>query len=326
MSRLAEDGAKSLARGREVLQLEAAAVAAVAGRLDERFARAVRLVAGCTGRIIVSGVGKSGLIARKIAAMMTSTGTAASFVHPVDSLHGDLGTVGRNDVAVVLSKSGETEELFGLVAQLKRLGVPIIAMVGEPSSTLARHADVVLDAAVESEACPFDLAPTTSTTVALALGDALAVTAYEARGFKPEDFAALHPGGALGRRLLLTVGDVMVREDLPVLGPDASMRQCVVLLAERRGTVAVVDGGNVVVGVVTSGDLTRLMERRDDFLEVPVGEVMTRTPKLAHPDEVAGAVVLRMEQKGIMAMPVVDEAGKLAGIVHLHDLLRAGAA
>jgi len=257
---------------------------------------------------------------------MTSTGTAASFVHPVDSLHGDLGTVGRDDVAVVLSKSGETEELFGLVAQLKRLGVPIIAMVGEPSSTLARHADVVLDAAVEAEACPFDLAPTTSTTVALALGDALAVTTYEARGFKPEDFAALHPGGALGRRLLLTVADVMVREDLPALGPDASMRRCVVLLAERRGTVAVVDRDNVVVGVVTSGDLTRLMERREDFLEVPVGEVMTRTPKLAHPDEIAGAVVLRMEQKGIMAIPVVGETGRLVGIVHLHDLLRAGAA
>jgi arabinose-5-phosphate isomerase len=326
MSRPAEDGAKALARGREVLQQEAAAVAALAGRLDERFALAVRLVAGCTGRIIVSGVGKSGLIARKIAATMTSTGTAASFVHPVDSLHGDLGTVGRDDVAVVLSKSGETEELFGLVAQLKRLGVPIIAMVGEPSSTLARHADVVLDAAVEAEACPFDLAPTTSTTVALALGDALAVTTYEARGFKPEDFAALHPGGALGRRLLLRVADVMVREDLPALGPDASMRRCVVLLAERRGTVAVVDGDDVVVGVVTSGDLTRLMERREDFLEVPVGEVMTRTPKLAHPDEIAGAVVLRMEQKGIMAIPVVGEAGRLVGIVHLHDLLRAGAA
>jgi arabinose-5-phosphate isomerase len=326
MSRPAEDGAKALARGREVLQQEAAAVAALAERLDERFARAVCLVAGCTGRIIVSGVGKSGLIARKIAATMTSTGTTASFVHPVDSLHGDLGTVGRNDVAVVISKSGETEELFGLVALLKRLGVPIIAMVGEPSSTLARHADVALDAAVEAEACPFDLAPTTSTTVALALGDALAVTTYEARGFKPEDFAALHPGGALGRRLLLTVADVMVREDLPALGPDASMRRCVVLLAERRGTVAVVDGDNVVVGVVTSGDLTRLMERREDFLEVPVGEVMTRTPKLAQPDEIAGAVVLRMEQKGIMAIPVVGEAGRLVGIVHLHDLLRAGAA
>ncbi len=326
MPRPGDDGAKALARGREVLQQEAAAVAAVAGRLDERFGRAVRLVAGCAGRIIVSGVGKSGLIARKIAATMTSTGTAATFVHPVDSLHGDLGTVGRDDVALVLSKSGETEELFGLVAQLKRLGVPIIAMVGEPSSTLARHADVVLDGAVESEACPFDLAPTTSTTVALALGDALAVAAYEARGFKPEDFAALHPGGALGRRLLLTVEDVMVHDELPALGPGASMRECVVLLAERRGTVAVVDAANVVLGVITSGDLTRLMERREDFLEVPVGEVMTRTPKLARPHEVAGGVVLRMEQRGIMAMPVVDEGGRLVGIVHLHDLLRAGAA
>ena len=226
----------------------------------------------------------------------------------------------------MLSKSGETDEIFGLVAQLKRLGVPIIAMVGEPASTLARHADVVLDAAVDAEACPFDLAPTTSTTVALALGDALAVAVYEARGFREEDFAALHPGGALGRRLLLTVGDVMVTDDLPALGPDATMRECVVLLAERRGTVAVVDGGNVVLGVVTAGDLTRLMERRADFLDVTVGAVMTRSPKLARADELGGAAVLRMEQKGIMAMPVVDDAERLVGIVHLHDLLRAGAA
>ena len=326
MSRPADDGARALERGREVLRQEAAAVAALAGRLDERFAAATRLVAGCRGRVIVSGIGKSGLIARKIAATLTSTGTPALFVHPVDSLHGDLGVVGREDVAIVLSKSGETEELFGLVAQLKRLGVPIVAMVGEPTSTLARHADVVLDAAVDAEACPFDLAPTTSTTVALALGDALAVAAYEARGFRPEDFAALHPGGALGRRLLLTVDDVMVKGDLPSIAPDASMRACVVLLAERRGTVAVVDGAGVVAGVFTAGDLTRLMERRPDFLETRVGEVMTRTPQLARPDEMAGAVVLRMEQKGIMAMPVVDGAGVLVGIVHLHDLLRAGAA
>ncbi len=199
-------------------------------------------------------------------------------------------------------------------------------MVGEPSSTLARHADVVLDAAVDAEACPFDLAPTTSTTVSLALGDALAIAVYEARGFRPEDFAALHPGGAIGRRLLLSVGDVMVKDDLPALCAGASMRECVVLLAERRGTVAVIDEGRVVRGVVTAGDLTRLMERRADFLEVPVGEVMTREPKLAHPDELGGAVVLRMEQKGIMAMPVVDGDGRLLGIVHLHDLLRAGAA
>ncbi len=326
MSRPAEDGTRALQRGREVLRQEAAAVAALAGRLDERFGAAARLVAGCKGRVIVSGIGKSGLIARKIAATMTSTGTAALFVHPVDSLHGDLGIVGREDVAILLSKSGETEELFGLVAQLKRLGVPIVAMVGEPVSTLARHADIVLDAAVDTEACPFDLAPTTSTTVALALGDALAVAAYEARGFRPEDFAALHPGGALGRRLLLTVGDAMVTDDLPTLAPGASMRECVVLLAERRGTAAVVDRGGVVVGVFTAGDLTRLMERRPDFLDVRVGEVMTRTPQLAHPDELGGAVVLRMEQKGIMAMPVVDGAGVLVGVVHLHDLLRAGAA
>lgn len=326
MPRRAEDGARALERGRDILRQEAAAVTAAAERLDERFGRAVRLVAGCRGRVILSGVGKSGIVAHKIAATMTSTGTAATYVHPVEALHGDLGAVGRSDVAIVLSKSGETEELFGLVTQLKRLGVPIIAMVGEPSSTLARHADVALDAAVETEACPFDLAPTTSTTVALALGDALTVAAYEARGFRAEDFAALHPGGSLGRRLLLTVQDVMVTDDLPALEADASMRACVVLLAERRGTVAVVDGARVVVGVVTAGDLTRLMERRDDFLDVPVGEVMTRSPKLARPHELAGAVVLRMEQMGIMAMPVVAEDGSLAGIVHLHDLLRAGAA
>jgi arabinose-5-phosphate isomerase len=326
MSRPADEGSAALARGREVLRQEAAAVAALAARLDERFGRAVALVAACRGRVVVTGLGKSGIIARKIAATMTSTGTPATFVHPVDSLHGDLGIVGRDDVAIVLSKSGETDEIFGLVAQLKRLGVPIVAMVGEPASTLARHADVVLDAAVDAEACPFDLAPTTSTTVALALGDALAVAVYEARGFRAEDFAALHPGGALGRRLLLTVGDVMVTDDLPTLGPDATMRECVVLLAGRRGTVAVVDDGNVVLGVVTSGDLTRLMERRADFLDVAVGTMMTRSPKLARADELGGAAVLRMEQTGIMALPVVDDEGRLQGIVHLHDLLRAGAA
>ncbi len=326
MSRPADDGARALERGREVLRQEADAVAALARRLDARFAAAAELVAGCKGRVIVSGLGKSGLIARKIAATLTSTGTPAIFVHPVDSLHGDLGVVGRDDVAIVLSKSGETEELFALVAQLKRLGVPVIALLGEPSSTLARHADVVLDAAVDAEACPFDLAPTTSTTVSLALGDALAVACYEARGFRPEDFAALHPGGALGRQLLLTVADVMVTERLPELCEDASMRECVVLLAERRGTVAVVDGDRVVRGVVTAGDLTRVMERRDDFLELRVGEVMTRSPKLVRADELGGVAVLRMEQKGIMAMPVVDDGGRLVGIVHLHDLLRAGAA
>jgi arabinose-5-phosphate isomerase len=320
------DRERIVARGRDVLAQEAAAVQALAGRLEGRFADAVSLLASRPGRIVVSGVGKSGAIARKIAATLTSTGTPATFLHPVDSVHGDLGIVGRGDAAIVLSKSGETDELMPLVAHLKRLGVPVVAITGEPDSTLARQADVMLDAAVASEACPFDLAPTTSTTVALALGDALAIALLETKGFQAEDFARLHPGGSLGRRLLLTVADAMVRSDLPALGPDAPMRECVVLLAEKRGTVAVVDGARRVVGVVTAGDLTRLMERGGDVLAVRVGEVMTRTPKLARPDELGGAVVYRMEQHGIMAMPVADDAGVLVGIVHLHDLMRAGAA
>ncbi len=326
MSRSRADGTASVARGRAVLEQEAAAVAALAKRLDRRFADAVELLARSKGRVVVSGVGKSGAIARKIAATLTSTGTPATFLHPVDSVHGDLGIVGRDDAAIVLSKSGETGELLVLVDQLKRMGVPIIAMTGGADSTLAKAADVVLDAAVDGEACPFDLAPTTSTTVALALGDALAVALLEKKGFKSADFARLHPGGSLGRRLLLTVGDVMVTENLPVLGPDAPMKKCVILLAERRGTVVIVDVEQRVSGVVTAGDLTRLMEKRDDFLSVEVREIMTSAPKLVHADELAGAALYRMEQHGIMAMPVVDKGGALQGIVHLHDLMKSGAA
>ena len=320
------DAARALERGRQVLEQEAGAVAALAQRLDRRFTDAVALLAACRGRIVVSGVGKSGVIARKIAGTLTSTGSPATYLHATDSVHGDLGIVGRDDVAILLSKSGESDELFPMVAFLKRLGVPIIAITGGLQSTLARHADVTLDAAIEAEACPLDLAPTTSTTAALALGDALAVALFEAKGFKAEDFARLHPGGALGRRLLLLVRDVMVTHALPTLGAGATMRECVLLLAERRGTAVVVDGGGVVQGVVTAGDLTRLMERRPDFLDVPVSEVMTRTPKLAKPDELGSTAVNRLEQHGIMAMPVVDDRGVLAGVVHLHDLLRAGAA
>jgi len=319
------DGAAALERGRQVLELEAGAVVAAARRLDGRFATAVDLLVACHGRIVVSGVGKSGVIARKIAATLTSTGSPATYLHAVDSVHGDLGIVGREDAAILLSKSGETDELFPLVAYLKRLGVPIVAITGGVESTLARHADVTLDASISAEACPLDLAPTTSTTVALALGDALAVAVFEAKGFKADDFARLHPGGALGRKLLLLVRDVMVTQNLPTLGEGAGMRECVLLLAERRGTVVIVGDGNVVQGVVTAGDLTRLMERRPDFLDVPVSEVMTRTPKLAKADELGSSAVNRLETHGIMAMPVVDEHGALQGIVHLHDLLRAGA-
>ncbi|HEX4602028.1 MAG TPA: KpsF/GutQ family sugar-phosphate isomerase [Gemmatimonadales bacterium] len=313
-------------RGRRVLALEAEAIRRVAERLGPAFGAAVRLLAGAQGRLIVSGVGKSGLVARKIAATFTSTGTPASFLHPVDSLHGDLGIVGRNDVAVLLSKSGASDELFGLVSQLKRLGVPLIAMTGDLDSPLARQADVVLDASATEEACPETLAPTTSTTVALALGDALAVTLLEVKGFRREDFAALHPGGALGRNLLVRVGDVMLTRDLPTLGPERPMRECVVLLAEKRGTVAVVDGAGALLGVITAGDLTRLMEKTDQFLDMPVTDVMTRTPKATTAGELAGAAVRLMERHGIMALPVLDGGRRVVGIVHLHDLMKAGAA
>lgn len=313
-------------RGRDVLRLEREAIAEAARRLDERFARAVELIAGSRGRVIVTGVGKSGIVGRKIAATLTSTGTPATFVHPVESVHGDLGIIGADDVAVLLSKSGETQELLPLVEQLKRLGVRIIAFTGVPESTLGRHADIVIDTWVREEACPHDLAPTTSTTVALALGDALAVVLLERKGFRREDFARLHPGGSLGRRLLTRVSDVMVTSPLPALPPTATMREAVVQMAERRGTVAVVDARHRVAGVITAGDLTRLMEREADFMGVAVQEIMTRSPKIARHDELGSAVVFRMQQHGIMAMPVVDDDDQLVGMVHLHDLMRAGLA
>jgi arabinose-5-phosphate isomerase len=321
------DQAALVERGRRVLALEAAAVRRVADGLGPAFARAIELLAAVRGggRVIVSGLGKSGLIARKIAATFTSTGTPATFLHPVDSLHGDLGMVGRDDVAIVLSKSGSSDELFGLVNQLQRLGVPIIALTGDANSPLGRQATVVLDASVTEEACPETLAPTASTTVALAIGDALAVTLLEVKGFRREDFAALHPGGALGRKLLLRVADVMLTTALPTLTPDRPMRECVVLLAEKRGTVAVVNGQGALAGVVTAGDLTRLMERTDNFLDIPVGEVMTKAPKTTTAGELAGAAVNVMEQHGIMALPVLDGGRRMVGIVHLHDLMKAGA-
>ncbi len=308
--------------GRRVLRLEAAAVGAVADRLDDSFARAVRLLAQASGRVIVSGVGKSGLIARKLAATLTSTGTAASYLHPVDSLHGDLGIVGRHDVAIVLSKSGESQDLFGLVGSLQRLAVPIVAITGGGDSTLARVAAVVLDGSVAEEACPHDLAPTASTTVALALGDALAVALLEVKGFRAEDFAALHPGGSLGRKLLLRVRDVMLRPGR-VLTPDATMREAVVSLAHDRGLAMVARDGRLA-GVLTTGDLTRLAERDPGFLERPVSAVMTRTPKTAAPDDLAAAAVGAMERHGVIVLPVVAD-GAIVGVVHLHDLMRAGA-
>jgi arabinose-5-phosphate isomerase len=305
--------------------MERQALEEVEQRLGDEFARAVGMLGAATGRVIVSGVGKSGLIGRKIAATLTSTGTPASFLHPVESLHGDLGLVGPTDVAILLSKSGETEELFPLLQHLKRLGVGIIALTGRADCTLARESDVRLDVWVREEACPHDLAPTTSTTAALAVGDALAVALLEAKGFQPGDFARLHPGGVLGRRLT-RVADVMVTEQLPMLPPTATMREAIMPLAERRGTLAVVDDERHVLGVLTAGDMSRLMDREADLVaafRVPVSHVMNPTPKVIGSGDLAHRAVYHMERHGIMAMPVLDAEQRMVGMVHLHDLLRA---
>lgn len=312
-------------RGRRVVRMEREALEECERRMDDSFVRAVEILARSTGRAIVSGVGKSGLIGRKIAATLTSTGTPATFLHPSESLHGDLGIVGSSDVAILISKSGESEEVVALLDHLKRLGVCTIAITGDRNSTLSRHTDVSLDAWVREEACVLDLAPTTSTTVALALGDALAVALLEEKGFKAEDFARLHPGGALGRKLLTKVMDVMVTGTLvPVLSPTATMREAVVQLAERRGIAVIVNETRGVAGVITSGDLTRLMEHEDNVMPVAVARVMTKDPQTARHDELGSAVVYRMEQRGIISMPVIDGEGTLVGVIHLHDLMRAG--
>jgi arabinose-5-phosphate isomerase len=311
-------------RGRRVLRLETEALGEAERRLGDEFARAVECIARSEGRVIVSGVGKSGLVGRKIAATLTSTGTPATFLHPADSVHGDLGIVGDSDVAILISKSGESAELLGLLDHLKRLGVSTIALTGNDKSSLARHSDVALDGWVKEEACPHDLAPTTSTTVALALGDALAIALLEEKGFDADDFARIHPGGSIGKRLLTRVSDVMITDDLPVLPQSATMREAVVQLAERRGIAVITGKDGTVAGVITTGDLSRLMEHEENVFPISVVKVMNARPKVAQADELGSAVVYRMETHGIIAMPVLDGKSRIVGVIHLHDLMRAG--
>lgn len=319
------DPAEWLARARETLAVEAAAITALEERLGPTFVQAVEYLYGCRGRAIVTGIGKSGLIGRKIAATLTSTGTPSVFVHPSEGVHGDAGVAMRGDVVLALSKSGETEELLGLLGVFKRFDLPVIALVGRLGSTLGRHADVALDCSVDREACPHDLTPTASTTAMLALGDALAMALLTRRGFRPEEFAIFHPGGALGKRLLLTVADVMVvGEECPWVSVGGTMREAIVEMAHKRGTVPVVDSAQRVIGVVTNGDLMRLMEETDRVFDLPVHEVMTHDPKVTRRDALAAVAVNQMENFGIVAMPVVDGERRLEGIVHLHDCMRAG--
>ncbi|GAB3434502.1 KpsF/GutQ family sugar-phosphate isomerase [Massilia solisilvae] len=312
---------------RETLEIEADAIRALHARLehDDSVARAVAVLFACTGRVVVSGMGKSGHIGRKIAATLASTGTPAMFVHPGEAAHGDLGMVTAQDVFIAISNSGESSELMEILPVVKRMGTPLIAMTGRPQSRLAQLADVHLDISVAKEACPLNLAPTASTTVTLALGDALAVALLDARGFKEEDFARSHPGGALGRRLLTHVRDVMRTGDaIPAVAPDVPLAQALVEVSRKgMAMTAVVDEQRRPIGVFTDGDLRRLIERVQDFSKLTIRDVMHPNPRSVHPDQLAVDAVAVMEEFRINQMLVVDEDGKLVGALHIHDLTRA---
>ena len=313
-------------RGRRVLATEAAAVAALVDRLGEDFARACELLLACEGRVVVTGMGKSGHVGNKIAATLASTGTPSFFLHPAEASHGDIGMITARDVVIALSNSGETEELLTILPLLKRLAVPLIALTGNEASTLARYATVTLDVSVPEEACPLNLAPTASTTAALAMGDALAVAVLEARGFTEEDFARSHPGGSLGRRLLLHVEEVMRRgADLPAVGPDTPLSAGLLEMSRKGlGMTTIVDGQRRVLGIFTDGDLRRALDRQLDVHATPMRDVMTAGGKVARPRMLAAEAVHMMEEHRITALPVVDDDGVLVGALNVHDLLRAG--
>lgn len=314
------------ALGRRALEIERDALAGLLPRVDERFAQACRLMLDCRGRVVVIGMGKSGHIGGKIAATLASTGSPAFFVHPGEASHGDLGMITRQDVVLAISYSGETAEIVTLLPLLKRLQVPLIAMTGKPASTLAQAAEVHLDVSVAMEACPLNLAPTASTTATLAMGDALAVAMLEARGFTPEDFAMSHPGGSLGRRLLLKIADLMHSgARLPTVPESASLSEALLEMTRKGlGMTAVVDAAGGVVGVFTDGDLRRVLDAGVDVRSAPIREVMTPGGKSIGPQQLAAEAVAMMEQHKITSLLVRDERGTLVGVVHMHDLLRAG--
>jgi len=321
------EAAKLQALGLAVIKNEAAAVAALGERVNGEFARACHFMLHCQGRIVVTGMGKSGHIGGKIAATLASTGTPAFFVHPGEASHGDLGMITDRDVVLALSNSGETHELLTILPLIKRLGVPLIAMTGKPSSNLAREAEVHIDVSVEKEACPLGLAPTSSTTAALAMGDAMAVALLEARGFTEEDFARSHPGGSLGRRLLLHIGDIMHRDSaVPAVPAEATLRDALIeMTAKGLGMTAVVDGAARVLGIFTDGDLRRTLDLGVDVHTARVSEVMTRNCKTAVPTALAAEALEMMERNKINGLLVVDPVGdRLIGALNMHDLLRAG--
>ena len=319
-------GGTSLDVGRRVLGIEARAVQALIQRLDGGFSDAVDLLYHCKGKVVVSGMGKSGLIGQKIAATMASTGTPSFFLHPAEGLHGDLGMLARGDVLIAISNSGETQEILQLLPFMERMGVPIVSIVGRMGSTLAKNSAVALDVSVAEEACPMGLAPTASTTATLAMGDALAVALLEKRGFKEQDFAQFHPGGTLGRRLLVKVRDVMhAGAELPQVQETVSTSVALLeMSAKKLGMTTVVDRAGALVGVITDGDLRRFVQQGGDFSKGTAGSLASRRPKMIGPDELAAKAVEMMERYAITTLVVADNAKRIVGVVHLHDLLKHG--
>jgi arabinose-5-phosphate isomerase len=315
-----------ISKGKEIIGIEGNAVLNLQKNIGNEFVRAVNVILNSKGRVVFTGMGKSGIIARKIVATMNSTGTAAFYLHPTDALHGDLGMVRQDDIVILVSKSGHTEELMQLIPMLKRINVTLIGMLGEPDSKIGRECDVVLNVAVEEEACPYDLAPTSSTTAALVMGDALAITLLELRGFSEEDFAMLHPGGSLGKRLSLKISEIMISgKDIPIVDENTSIKDTIfVITSKRLGMTCVVDSTGQLSGIITDGDLRRLLEKTLDIKNLSAGEVMTRKPKTLSKDLLASFALTQMENHNITSLIVVDKENRPDGIVHLHDLVKLG--
>jgi len=307
---------------RKVLEIESQAILDLRERLDASFDRAVEILFACQGRVVVTGMGKSGLIGQKISATLSSTGTPSLFLHPAEAIHGDLGRIVKGDVVLALSHSGDTQEILTLLPSVKRIGSPLVALTGNPRSMLAQAADVHLDVSIRQEACPLGLAPTASTTAALAMGDALGMALLERRGFTVDDYAVLHPGGQIGRRLL-RIRDVMhTGDEVPRVGPDASMRDVLFEMTRKRlGMTSVAEADGRLVGIISDGDLRRLMERHGDHvLERTAADCMTRNPVTIAPEELATRALDKMEERRITSLLIVDEAARIVGAVHLHDL------
>lgn len=320
------DSATAIEKGKEVVRIERDAVGALEERIGEEFAQAVDLLAACKGRVIITGVGKSGIIARKIVATMNSTGTPSVFLHPSDAVHGDLGIVRQDDVVICLSKSGNTDELNTLLPMFKRIGVPIVSLVGKMNTMLSRESTVAIDASVTEEACPLDLAPTSSTTVALVLGDALAIALLDRRQFRKEEFALYHPGGTLGKRLLLKVDELMVHgDDIPRVHSAVPLRDAIVeMTGKRLGCTCVVRSDGTLEGIITDGDLRRLLQKITDISGITAGDAMTKNPKTVRAGSLAVVVLQEMESYKITQIVVVDARNTPVGVVHLHDLVNAG--